>query len=243
MQSTIAPSPPYRLADHVRACRVDEQVLLLDLRRNKYLGIGGPQLSALGQAIVDWPGHSSNQTSSQPEPGLKVGLQPLLDQRMLADAGTAGPPSTWLAEPLESVDLDARPGRPSPAWRDLLKLAWAASVAALWMKRRSLADIASSVARLRPRIHSEEDSASTAELRAAVSSYTRLRPFLFTAHDQCLHDSLTLIRFLAKEGMYPSWVIGVRTRPFAAHSWVQHGHLVLNDVHEHVRTYTPILVV
>ena len=76
-----------------------------------------------------------------------------------------------------------------------------------------------------------------------MASYMRLRPFFFTAHDKCLHDSLTLIRFLARRGMFPAWVIGVRTRPFAAHSWVQSASLVLNDVHEHVRTYTPILVV
>jgi hypothetical protein len=83
----------------------------------------------------------------------------------------------------------------------------------------------------------------TAALHDAVSSYMRLRPFLFTAHDKCLLDSLTLIRFLARRRMFPAWVIGVRTRPFAAHSWVQSAGLVLNDVHEHVRSYTPILVV
>jgi hypothetical protein len=66
---------------------------------------------------------------------------------------------------------------------------------------------------------------------------------LFTAHDRCLHDSLTLVRFLATKRLFPRWVIGVRTRPFAAHSWVQSGPTVLNDVHEHARDYRPILVV
>jgi hypothetical protein len=70
-----------------------------------------------------------------------------------------------------------------------------------------------------------------------------MRPLVITSHDKCLHDSLTLLRFLAAEKLYPSWVVGVRTRPFAAHSWVQSGDLVLNDTHEYVRGFTPILVV
>lgn len=70
-----------------------------------------------------------------------------------------------------------------------------------------------------------------------------MRPLVITSHDKCLHDSLTLVHFLASEHFYPQWVIGVRTRPFAAHSWVQAGPLVLNDVHEYVRGFTPILVV
>jgi hypothetical protein len=35
----------------------------------------------------------------------------------------------------------------------------------------------------------------------------------------------------------------VTTRPFGAHSWVQDGTMVLNDQHEHVRGFRPILVV
>lgn len=39
MQSVVSRSSPYRLADHVHACHFDEQVVLLDTRRNKYLGV------------------------------------------------------------------------------------------------------------------------------------------------------------------------------------------------------------
>ena len=80
------------------------------------------------------------------------------------------------------------------------------------------------------------------EVVDAVSAYLRLRPLLFSARDRCLHDSLTLVTFLAAEGILARWVIGVRVRPFAAHSWVQHEGLVLNDQHERVRGYRPIFV-
>lgn len=243
MQPINASSPQYRLADHVRACRVDKQVLLLDMRRNKYLGFGGPQLDALSQVIVDWPCSLADGNASLLRPVDTARLQPLLDQRLLCEACMPVQPSPLLAEALACVDPDANLAYPQQAGRDVLRLAWASAGAAFWLKRLSLADIASRVVRLRLHSRSNDEGSSTAALREAVSSYMRLRPFLFTAHDKCLHDSLTLIRFLARRWMFPAWVIGVRTRPFAAHSWVQSAELVLNDVHEHVRTYTPILVV
>jgi hypothetical protein len=80
-------------------------------------------------------------------------------------------------------------------------------------------------------------------MRDAIATYDRLRPLVLTKHDRCVHDSLTLLGFLASEGLFPHWVIGVKTGPFGAHSWVQSGATVLNDLHENVRRYRPILVV
>jgi len=242
MQLHGAPSKRYRLADHVRACRIDEQVVLLDMRRDKYLGIGGAQLAALSQVITDWPADRAQQPTLAAA-SLGKWTQTLIDQRMLTDALPARPRITTLPEPTQSLDPDIDARRSSPVYPDLFNLAWSSFSAALWIRRRCIADIASSVARLRSRNTAGGASANADHLQASVSSYMRLRPFMFTAHDKCLHDSLTLVRFLSREGIFPTWVIGVRTKPFAAHSWVQSGHLVLNDVHEHVRTYAPILVV
>ena len=112
-----------------------------------------------------------------------------------------------------------------------------------WLKRHRLSAIVERIVDLRASSPAVAEHAHQDRLQSAVAWYLRTRPLLSTAHEQCLKDSLTLIRFLASERLYPQWVIGVRTRPFAAHSWVQEGSLVLNDVHETVRRYTPILVV
>lgn len=56
-------------------------------------------------------------------------------------------------------------------------------------------------------------------------------------------DSLVLIEFLALHDVFPDWVIGVKTLPFTAHSWVQTGRFVLNGNPGYVRGYVPILVV
>jgi hypothetical protein len=126
--------------------------------------------------------------------------------------------------------------RPKPAW---IGATWITSA---WLRRRSLADIANRVVALRAR-HSYQGGAAPDALRDAVGAYMRLRPFALTAHDRCLNDSLMLVHFLACQGIFPSWVIGVSVHPFCAHSWVQSEGVVLNDLPEHVRRYRPILVV
>ncbi len=52
-----------------------------------------------------------------------------------------------------------------------------------------------------------------------------------------------MVHFLGAEGIHPDWVFGVKTEPFDAHCWVQHGEIVLNDAPDRVRQYSPILVV
>lgn len=239
--ATAQPSP-YRLADHVRACCVDGQVVILDMQRDKYMGLGGAQLSALCHFVVDWPMRSDVSQSAAPSTETNRCLKALLDQQILAGTGTPIPPA-GLEQAQETLSFDLGSTDAPSTWRDALDLGQAAFVVAVWMRFRCLAEIADSVAHLRPQIHARHRSSSPVDLHAAASAYMRLRPFVLTAHDQCLRDSLTLIRFLAKKNVFPRWVVGVRTRPFAAHSWVQEGPLVLNDVHEHVREYTPILVV
>lgn len=231
-----------RLADHVRACRVDDQVILLDLNRGNYLGIGGPQLHALSSLISDWPAADLDPVP-QADAGVLAGwIEPLQRQHLLTDAPGHQAPRVPLAEPVDSLDIDDEPQHPVDECRQLLQLWHTTIITTLWLRRRSLTRIAADLADMRGRDAEPVDVPST-RLRATVSTYTRLRPFVFTAHDRCLHDSLTLVRFLAARNLSARWVIGVRTRPFMAHSWVQSGGLVLNDLAENVRRYQPILVV
>jgi hypothetical protein len=84
---------------------------------------------------------------------------------------------------------------------------------------------------------------SETELPALVTAFATLRPFFFAAKDACLFDALSLSEFLAGYGLFPNWVFGVQSRPFAAHCWLQLDGVVLNDTIDHVQRYTPIMVV
>lgn len=243
--SQVSPPPNvrFRLADHVRGCRVDDQVILLDLHRNKYLGIGGPQLAALSTLIEGWPSDKEDSMHGIDAFALARWIEPLQRQSMLTDTPRTMEPLAILAEPLQSLNAEGDGGTSAFEWHQLPQLWHAALVTSLWLRRRSLAEIANDVASMRRHRDPDADDIDADTLRAAVCAYMGMRPFAFTAHDRCLHDSLTLIRFLAGRNLFPRWVIGVRTRPFSAHSWVQSGELVLNDLAENVRRYQPILVV
>ena len=86
-------------------------------------------------------------------------------------------------------------------------------------------------------------SVDVVRLRQLVDIFGRLRIFLFSHREKCLHDSLALLEFLARHGIFPDWVFGVRARPFVSHCWVQYEDMVCNDTVEHVSGYIPIMVV
>lgn len=45
----------YLLASHVYLCVTDDHVVLLDLKRDKYLGVGRGQMKALAACVKGWP--------------------------------------------------------------------------------------------------------------------------------------------------------------------------------------------
>ncbi|MEO6279848.1 lasso peptide biosynthesis B2 protein [Roseateles sp.] len=228
------------LAPHVRACESDGQVILLDLRRNRYIGIGDSVAEKLTAAIAGWP-QSCSTAACKPAQDSDAVIHRLMAQGLLSASTAAPQPHPSIAEATASVDLGALTGSRIGA-RRVGSFLTNAAVAALWLRCRSLHAIAGSVAERSRRLdHPQPESLK--EIEAAAAVYDWLRPLVFTARDNCLHDSLALVRFLAGEGLRARWVIGVKTCPFGAHSWVQSGHTVLNDQHENVRRFRPILVV
>jgi hypothetical protein len=89
---------------------------------------------------------------------------------------------------------------------------------------------------------SQLSPADIGRVRHIVEAFGRHRVFFFTSREECLYDSLALIEFLALHGLYPDWVFGVRTRPFAAHCWVQQHDVVFNDTVDHATGFSPIMV-
>jgi hypothetical protein len=233
-----------RLAPHVRACRSDGQIVLLDLRSNRYLGIGPRQADALVGAIDDWPSHPES-TGTQAICAHADNLtRHLLSLGLLVPSDSLAATRPSIPESTSTLSAEGRTTTSAATATHLARLLRCAAVTALWMRCRSLNSIANAVAARRDRaLTGRTDRTSPDAMRDAIATYDRLRPLVLTKHDRCVHDSLTLLGFLASEGLFPHWVIGVKTGPFGAHSWVQSGATVLNDLHENVRRYRPILVV
>jgi hypothetical protein len=237
------PAQPLGLAPHVRACESDGQVVLLDLQRSKYLGV--LQSRALADRVRGWP--ASSETSEQTpmhSSGTGALLQRLMAQGVLTHSPDGRLSQTSVEEATSSLEMQHGVALPNIRAQEIGRFMQSASTAALWLRFRSLQSIATAVDGRRGRLQrNPAEPGSTAAMRGSVAIYERLRPFVFSAHQNCLFDSLALVGFLALHGFFPRWVIGVQTRPFAAHSWVQSGAVVLNDEHERVRRFRPILVV
>lgn len=240
----VTSEPRLVLAPHVRACASDGQVILLDLRNSRFLGVGGAQSSALADRVQGWPRSQRRVPDCATAAVTNQLAASLLARGLLTDTSSKQSPHATVEEATASLDSDQDAPKSGIGARRLARFLRSAAVTSLWMRCRSLQAIATAVQARRDRLQvSASASSSLAAVRTGTAAYERLRPFVFTAHKNCLHDSLALIGFLASEGVFPRWVIGVKTRPFGAHSWVQMGATVLNDQHETVRQFRPILVV
>lgn len=76
-------------------------------------------------------------------------------------------------------------------------------------------------------------------LTDAAIAFRQVRPFV-PIRPCCLLDSLSLVEFLARRGLFATVVFGVIGDPFSAHCWVQVRDLVLNDTVGNVSAHTPI---
>jgi len=232
----------YSLARHVFVCRDEDAIVVLDLRADRYFQLDAPSTTPLAPLLPGWPaGNSADPVA--PDAAVEKVAAPLLMKGWLLEGETLGkaaiPVSVAPARAELLGDIEA-----SPARIDLCAtLAFGiASIRAkfavrLWGLERVIRRVTSRKAAHAGRTVDMEHA------RQLMETFARLRVFLFSHREECLHDSLALLEFLARYGIFPDWVFAVRARPFVAHCWVQYQDVVFNDTAEHVGGYTPIMVV
>jgi hypothetical protein len=124
-----------------------------------------------------------------------------------------------------------------------LNLFLACALAYSSLRLRPLGSVLRAAQKRKARERELVDQANLDALPDLVSVFLHLRPFYYSWKNRCLFDSLVLIEFLARYRCFPLWVIGVKTDPFLAHSWVQQGECVLNGSPEYTQRFTPILAI
>jgi hypothetical protein len=233
----------YLLAEHVRLGLSEGQAILLDLKNDRYLGLGRSESAALSKVILEWPqtdypGGNCDAISQQ---DTELLVREMLDRQLIAEgeaALTRRRPAAALDAACAAVTPMAEPRVLKHTKNCLLGFL----AASLKLKLLGLEGVIRSVAARKTK-RATETQPDSRQLSELVAVFTTLRPLLFTARDACLFDSLALLEFLAKYKIYPTWVFGVVAAPFSAHSWLQYGGVVLNDYPENVLKYSPILVV
>jgi hypothetical protein len=235
----------YLLSPHVYLCITEDHAVLLDLQRDKYVGVGRAQMNALAARILGWPAMAAagdGQLAARDDRADAM-LSRMLAAGMLTTDRAVGKEAHPLAmerveQGLLHADLEAQP---VVGARDVARFLHAAAASGLSLRWRSIESVVARVRRRKARravAGVDHDAA-----RELVGSFVHLRPLLFGAQDACLFDSLAIVELLARRGIFPTWVFGVQTAPFAAHCWVQDGPVVFNDTPERVRRFTPILAI
>lgn len=212
-------------------CVTGGRVIFLDLCRDRYFCLHREVESAFKRLVagdVLTASAEAELTSAGREGWLSR-----VDESPCVPATCAPPPG---------VSTSALRGRnAAPDFRSLPPILFHLAIARKDVRRKNLRDIV----RLLERQKGAIDPAApcpTAWVQRASAAF-QWSGLLSTLHDQCLPRSLAMMRYLIRHGQQPMLVFAVMTRPFAAHCWVQLGETVLNDQLDHVRKFTPILVV
>jgi hypothetical protein len=232
------PGPGYWLAPDVFICRVREAVIFLDLTADRYQTVRGDQMHALGAVVHGWPAEAPPGSQAR---GARLAEQLRQKGLLTLDAavGKAATPADLSTHDLPvAVGID-RVRRGAIRFVDLINFLFAWIRVSWSMRRRKLPERVHAIQR-RKRKHAGArfDEETTVEL---VCTFRRLRCYTFVARERCLFHALVLTEFLARYGLYPTFVMGVRLTPWGAHSWVQHGPLILNATPASIRDFTPIL--
>ena len=219
----------YALRTGVTFCRVAGTTVLLDSDADRYVGLTGNADAAFDRL-----------TSATPQlPDDAAALGGLVAKGLLIPqtGGDVPRPCAPLDVPRASL-LDQERQRTSPAET-------IAMVARLFMADRAIAwrRFGATLDRLERRIerHPEHPDAGP-RLERLVDALERCR-LISASLDRCLPRSIAVAHRMLDRGIAPIVVLGVRTRPFAAHCWVQTRHLLVNDRYDQVRTFTPIRVI
>jgi hypothetical protein len=238
----LRPTSRYFLSRHAFACETGRHVVFLDLKHGMYSVVEPEDVTVLRERVRGWPTEWVDRRAADRVDDDEV-IEMLVREGLLTANAALGkdaslprletPTDTFLT-PRVWPNIDRRDVRNFVA-------AWARTTLTLrvvpisWLVRR---------ARLRKaREAAGAPESDPARVRQLTSIHMALQPLFYDAKDACLRNSLTLIEFLSRYRIYPTWAFGVRVGPFAAHSWVQHGSILLTDPVDHVKTFTPIMVI
>lgn len=235
----------FAVASHVFLCVAGDYVVLLDLRRDRYWALEAVRTRGLGRIIRGWPVSAPDQIPNAAAHGDMAGVRLLAEQGLLCADGDPGKDATPVAlAPLaRHLPPDETGSRLRIDARSVPSVLLAVASAAVRIRRSALDQLVIS-ARRRKQARAEcMQSFDMERAERLVATFARLRPMLFSAREACLFSSLALLELFARHDLFPLWVFGVQTRPFAAHCWVQQDGVLFSDTVERVSRYTPIMVV
>jgi hypothetical protein len=218
----------YRLREHVTFCVVGDQPVFLDVRRNRYFGVGEAAACAF-QALVEQAPATDDSLATLIKAGLIEAAEAVTPLRPIE---TLRPTHSLLEDRTVNAHANARL---------VAEAAMSLARARVRLKARPLLSIVHELRVRRARLGELAMSTHRA-LAVSAASFNAVR-HLIPMRPVCLLDSLALLDVLARRGLIADLVFGVKLHPFGAHCWLQTGQTVLNDSIDRANLHTPILLV
>ena len=213
----------WMLAPGVGYCEAGGELVFLDLARDRYFALRGAERASF-ERLRSGEFNDSDAMTRLVRTGLLVrsdgvgGLEP----------ASAIVPAPDLSSADDGFSLTA---------------GIVAARALYWAQRAMRPSrIAGTVAELATAKRKIRSVGREGEMLAIAASYAASR-WVVPISPRCLVDALALDHVLLKRGHAATLVFGVRTQPFAAHSWLQTPEAVLTGTAAEARNFTPILVV
>lgn len=226
----------YQLREDLSCCDVDGNMIFLDIAQDRYFKLTGP----LEKAIRRFRAHEDVPSTL---------LEGLVEARILVEAPGLKAPAT-----IANIQHAAGSAMEQPAAIAVRHVSAAIvfEVMALisstrhHLKVRTLKVILDEARAYRDRKTGLHEVTTPAvidgNLLGANWQFARARRYV-PIEPVCLLDSLSLLRFLSRRGLFANIVLGVTAEPFAAHCWVQAGDIVLNETLSDAHAHTPIRMV
>lgn len=235
----------YTLAPHAYACYIDEIVILLDVRTDKYFGVSAQDAFTLTSLVEGWPALPATTRNTGQQADDEAVLTRMLKDGFICESSPKLQARKLIkaAAPLNPL-IDGYDIEPySIKAIDVVRFLVSSAVASLTFRLLSFHAIVKRATARATRMSAHISKDEIALLRRHVAVYFRLRPLLFRSHNRCLFDSLALSLFLFRYKLRPQWVFGVATVPFGSHCWLQYADIVINDEPEHAAKFTQIMVI
>lgn len=216
----------FAIREGIHLCVCGDQVILLDLRTERYFALPRSQNDILRRWLT-------NQAISDNETSVLRRLEQLQILRSTEGEGT-GPKSPEVQAPISVLDTKG-------VHVSLLGIIGAVVARLIWAWRIKHWRFDRQMRRLRE-TRRRATSRRSADAREIVRAF-EISDFLLGGHDKCLERSFALASVCQKKGLPAKAVIGVQKAPFAAHCWVQHGHTIYNEKPDRAKLFTPILAI
>jgi hypothetical protein len=236
----------YFLAGHAYCCELEEGAIILDLATGSYVGIQAEYLENLRSRVRNWPDQRvADQGARRATAKANEDLVATLLARGILTASPIAKPTCASPTPIEAFANRAimAAGVGVSPLLHLSDFVLSLLTVSLRHHDKRLGSLIEWLTQRQHGLHRSHRRSTPEALKRLLASFLRLRVWFYTADRRCLFDSLVLAVFLTKNKIPCTLVIGVSTRPFQAHSWVQLGNIVLNDTAENIQSFTPILAV